>query len=306
VPPGEGWTVPAFGGEVRDGFLYGRGAADMKGAVAAFAAASAAFIQARGTDTASWRISLILTGDEEGPCINGTKKIMDRLAELHAVPQACVLGEPTCAEHFGETVKTGRRGSLNARITVRGVQGHVAYPDLADNPVHRLIAALAELAARRLDEGGDGFLPSSLAVTSVDVGNPAGNVIPARAEARLNVRFGPAQTARGLADWIEAVLTRHAPDHRTTFEFSAEPFFTPPGPLVDLVGRAVADVTGTVPECGTAGGTSDARFIKDHCPVVEFGPVGKTMHKADERVAVPDLVALAQVYRRILERFFAP
>jgi succinyl-diaminopimelate desuccinylase len=304
VPPGEGWSLPPFAAEVRDDRLYGRGAADMKTAVAAFSAASAEFLAARGKDFAG-RISLILTGDEEGPAINGTVKILRTLEAEAALPEACLLGEPTCPERFGEAIKVGRRGSITAFIAVRGVQGHVAYPERADNPVHRLIRILDELTAKKLDAGDRHFPPSSLAVTTVDVGNPATNVIPADARATVNIRFGVAQNGDALARWIEGVVARHAEKATVRFERGAEPFLTPPGDFVDLVAAAVADVTSEIPDRNTLGGTSDARFIRAYCPVVEFGLVGKTMHAVDESVAVGDIHKLAAVYRRVLERFFA-
>lgn len=304
VPPGEGWSLPPFAAEVKDGLLYGRGAADMKTAVAAFAAAAANFLATRRADFAG-RISLILTGDEEGPAVNGTVKILRALEAEGALPEACLLGEPTCPERFGEAIKVGRRGSITAFIAVRGVQGHVAYPERADNPVHRLIRILDELTAKKLDAGDAHFPPSSLAVTTVDVGNPATNVIPAEARASVNIRFGVAQEGDALARWIEGVVARHADRAEVRFERGAEPFLTPPGDFVDLVSAAVADVTGEVPARNTLGGTSDARFIRAYCPVVEFGLVGKTMHAVDESVAVDDIHKLAAVYRRVLERFFA-
>lgn len=304
VPPGEGWSLPPFAAEVKDGLLYGRGAADMKTAVAAFAAAAADFLATRRADFAG-RISLIITGDEEGPAVNGTVKIMRTLEAEDALPEVCLLGEPTCPERFGEAIKVGRRGSITAFIAVRGVQGHVAYPERADNPVHRLIRILDELTAKKLDAGDAHFPPSSLAVTTVDVGNPATNVIPAEARATVNIRFGVAQEGDALARWIEGVVARHADRREVRFERGAEPFLTPPGDVVDLVSAAVADVTGEVPARNTLGGTSDARFIRAYCPVVEFGLVGKTMHAVDESVAVDDIHKLAAVYRRVLERFFA-
>jgi len=304
VPPGTGWSVDPFAAEVRDGLLYGRGAADMKTAVAAFSAAATAFLAERGTDFGG-TLSLIVTCDEEGPGINGTVKVMRTLAAEGALPEACLLGEPTCPDRFGEAVKIGRRGSLTARITVPGVQGHVAYPDRADNPIHRLVHILDELTAKKLDAGNAHFPPSSLAVTTVDVGNPATNVIPGSAFAALNIRFNTEQTAESLMRWISDVVARHAPGAETAFECSAHPFLTPPGALSDLVCAAVAEVSGVTPELSTSGGTSDARFIKDYCPVVEFGLVGRTMHKSDEHVAVADIAALTAVYRRVLDKVFA-
>ncbi len=303
VPPGEGWASPPFAAEIRDGVLYGRGAADMKTGVAAFVAAASAFLEARG-DAFDGRISLILTGDEEGPAINGTRKVMEHLKAKGELPQVCLLGEPTCREFSGEMLKIGRRGSLTAHIAVEGVQGHVAYPDGADNPVHRLVPILDELLAKKLDAGDEHFPPSRLMITTVDVGNPATNVIPGVAKASLNIRFSTRQTTEGLERWIESVVARHAPGGTVRFERGAQPFLNPPGAWSDLVAAAVTDVTGKVPLLSTTGGTSDARFIKDYCAVVEYGLPGKTMHHVDEGVAVADIEILAQVYLRVLDRYF--
>ncbi len=305
VPAGEGWRLPPFAAEVEDGRLTGRGAVDMKSSVAAFSAAAAAFLAARGPGFAG-RISLILTGDEEGPAINGTVKVMETLRAEDALPEACLLGEPTCADDFGDAIKIGRRGSITAFIAVRGVQGHVAYPERADNPVHRLVCILDELTSKKLDAGDEHFPPSSLAVTTVDVGNPATNVIPGAARATVNIRFGVAQDGDSLARWIEGVVARHAAQAEVRFERGAEPFLTPPGALSGLVAAAVTAETGVEPVFSTSGGTSDARFIKDYCPVVEFGPVGRSMHAVDEGLPAADVHRLAAVYRRVLEGFFAP
>lgn len=303
VPPGEGWTSPPFAGEIRDGVLYGRGAADMKTGVAAFVAAAAEFLEKRG-DAFDGRISLILAGDEEGPAINGTRKVMEHLKAKGDLPQVCLLGEPTCREFFGEMLKIGRRGSLTAHIAVAGVQGHVAYPDDADNPVHRLVPILDELLAKKLDTGDAHFPPSSLMITTVDVGNPATNVIPGAAKASVNIRYSTRQTAEGLERWISGVVARHAPDAEVRFVRFAQPFLTPPGAWSDLVAAAITDVTGLVPLLSTTGGSSDARFIKDYCTVVEYGLPGKTMHQVDESVAVADIESLTRVYLRVLERYF--
>ena len=304
VPPGEGWTSAPFDAAIRDGVLYGRGSADMKTGVAAFVAAAAEFLEAR-RDAFDGRISLILTGDEEGPAINGTKKVMEHLKAKGALPEVCLLGEPTCREFSGEMLKIGRRGSLTAHIAVEGVQGHVAYPDAADNPVHRLVPILDELLAKKLDTGNEHFQPSRLMITTIDVGNPATNVIPGTAKASLNIRFSTRQTTEGLERWIEGVIARHAPQvGAVRFERGAQPFLNPPGAWSDLVAAAVADVTGQVPLLSTTGGTSDARFIKDYCAVVEYGLPGKTMHQVDEGVAVADIESLTRVYLRILERYF--
>lgn len=305
VPPGDEsrWSAPPFAAEMRDGRVIGRGIADMKSGVAAFAAAALDFLAARpGFDG---RISLILTGDEEGPAINGTKKVMDHLKAAGDLPEVCILGEPTCREVFGEMIKVGRRGSLTAHIAVNGVAGHVAYPETADNPVHRLVRILDELLAKKLDPGNAYFPPSTLMLTTVDVGNPATNVVPGQARASLNIRFSTAQTAEGLERWIAEVVARHAADVELRFERGAQPFLNPPGAWSDLVAAAVKDVTGIDAALGTTGGTSDARFIKDYCPVVEYGLCGKTMHSVDESVSAAEIDSLKQVYMRILERYFA-
>lgn len=305
VPPGDEsrWSAPPFAAQLRDGRVIGRGIADMKSGVAAFAAAALDFLAARpGFDG---RISLILTGDEEGPAINGTKKVMEHLKAAGDLPEVCILGEPTCREVFGEMIKVGRRGSLTAHITVNGVAGHVAYPETADNPVHRLVRILEELLAKKLDAGNAYFPPSTLMLTTVDVGNPATNVVPGQAKASLNIRFSTAQTAEGLERWISDVAARHAADVELRFERGAQPFLNPPGAWSELVAAAVKDVTGLDPALGTTGGTSDARFIKDYCPVVEYGLCGKTMHSVDESVSAAEIDSLKQVYMRILERYFA-
>lgn len=305
VPPGDDsrWSAPPFAAELRDGRVIGRGIADMKSGVAAFVAAALDFLAARGSGF-DGRISLILTGDEEGPAINGTRKVMEHLKAADDLPEVCLLGEPTCREVFGEMIKVGRRGSLTAHIAVDGVAGHVAYPETADNPVHRLVRILDELLAKKLDAGNAYFPPSSLMVTTVDVGNPATNVVPGRATASLNIRFSTEQTTEALERWISEVAARHAAAVEVRFERGAQPFLTPPGAWSDLVAAAVKDVAGLDPALGTTGGTSDARFIKAYCPVVEFGLCGKTMHSVDECVDAAEIDALRRVYLRVLERYF--
>ena len=313
VPVGDAkaWTVPPFGAEIVDGQLYGRGAADMKSAIAAFAAAAQRFLAARGGQFGG-SISLLITGDEEGPAVNGTVKVLEHLAERGERLDACVVGEPTNPFRLGEMMKIGRRGSLTARLTVHGMQGHVGYPHLADNPIPRLLDILAMLKARRLDRGNAHFEPSNLEITTVDVGNPANNVIPASAKAVLNIRYNTEQTSDGLKSWIlrccEAVCGREENGARfdLVLEDGAMPFLTEPGPFVAAMAEAVKDGTGRAPELSTTGGTSDARFIQAWCPVVEFGLIGQTMHKVDERAAVADIQALAKVYEGMLNRFFAP
>ncbi|TRW16981.1 succinyl-diaminopimelate desuccinylase [Glacieibacterium frigidum] len=300
VPPGDpaAWSVPPFDATVTNGQLVGRGAADMKGSIAAFVAACA---RPRG----SGRLSLIITGDEEGPATWGTAPLLDWIEARGLVPDLCLVGEPTSARVLGDTIKIGRRGSLNAWITVNGAQGHVAYPDRADNPVTRLVAILAELKARQLDTGSDWFQPSNLEVTDLTVGNPATNVIPAQASARLNIRFNDLQRGSDLEAWLRGVVAAHAPSADVQVRISGEAFLTEPGPLSTLVADAIHAVTGVTPELSTSGGTSDARFIRRLCPVVEFGLVGTSMHKIDESVPVADIDALTEIYAGVLARVFA-
>jgi succinyl-diaminopimelate desuccinylase len=302
VPPGDlaGWTVDPFGGEVIDGWLYGRGANDMKGAVAAMAAAVARHLKARG-GKAKGRISLLITGDEEGPAINGTRKVLEWMAPRGLTPDAALVGEPTNPRRMGEMVKIGRRGSLTGRLTVQGMQGHVAYPQFADNPLHPLVRALADLIAESLDEGTAHFQPSNLQVTSIDTGNPAANVIPAEARAAFNIRFNDLHTAASLEAWLRDRLDRTGARYRLDLTVSGEGFVTETGPFTELVAGAVRAVTGVAPQLSTSGGTSDARFIKDYAKVAEFGLVGETMHKVDERASLADIEALTEVYRRILD-----
>ena len=305
VPVGDtaGWTVDPFGAEIIDGTLYGRGAADMKGAIAAFVAAAAGFLGERG-DTLGGSISLLITGDEEGPSINGTVKVLDWLKARGEVLDACVVGEPTNPKQLGDMIKNGRRGSLNATVTVFGRQGHVAYPHLADNPIHRLIRLMHTLIDHPLDHGNANFQPSSLQFTTMDVGNPTTNVIPAAASARLNIRFNDEHTGANLERWLRQHLDGTELDYALDVRISGESFATQPGPLTTLVLNAVQAVTGRTPELSTTGGTSDARFIKDVCPVVEFGLVGATMHGVNEHVAVADVHALADIYRHMLDHYF--
>ncbi len=300
VPPGEGWRHDPFGGVVEDGVLYGRGACDMKAAIAAFVAGVA---QAQAAEVLPGSVSLLITGDEEGPARDGTVRVIDWMRKHGEVPDFCVVGEPTNPSRLGEIIKIGRRGSLSAAITVAGVQGHVAYPHLADNPVHRLLALLHVLTTHRLDEGNRWFQPSSLQVTSIDVGNPATNLIPAQARAKLNIRYNDAHDAASLECWIAAVAANHAPGAEIVFHRSGDSFLTEPGPAVQALAEAVGTVFGTTPKLDTGGGTSDARFITRLCPVAEFGLVGATMHKVDEQTSVDDLRALARGYAAILERF---
>ena len=304
VPPGDvgSWAGDPFGGEVREGVLYGRGACDMKGAIAAFVAACAG---RAGAGARSGSVSLLITGDEEGPALDGTARVLDWMTTNGPAPDFCLVGEPTCRARLGDVIKVGRRGSLNARITLHGVQGHVAYPHRADNPVHRLVRALAALTAAPLDAGSDFFEPSSLQLTSIDVGNQASNVIPAAARAALNIRFNDRHTGASLEAWLRAVLAQHAESVDLDVSVSGESFLTRPGPLVDRLRGAITTATGVEPALDTGGGTSDARFIARHCPVAEFGLVGSSMHQIDERVPVAELRALARTYRAALDALLA-
>ncbi|MEC7763176.1 MAG: succinyl-diaminopimelate desuccinylase [Pseudomonadota bacterium] len=308
VPVGDtgAWTVQPFGAEERDGFLWGRGATDMKSGVAAWVAAAVDAAQSLPDDCA---LIVAITGDEEGDATDGTKALLDWMAENGEAMDACIVGEPTCPDRMGEMMKIGRRGSLTAFFTARGVQGHAAYPHRAKNPVPALARLVADLDAHVLDEGTEHFDASTLAVTTIDVGNPATNVIPAEAKATVNIRFNDAHTADELKDWLKAQADRVAGDTGIeigmTVKVSGDSFLTPPGPLSDIVAAAVEAETGMRPEMSTSGGTSDARFVKDHCPVVEFGLVGKTMHQVDERVEIAQIGQLKTIYGRIIRDYFA-
>lgn len=300
VPAGEteAWRVDPFAAEIVGDELIGRGAVDMKGAIAAWIAALSRLPREAGA------LSLLITGDEEGPSVNGTRKVLDWLRDRGERLGRCVVGEPTSGAELGDTVKIGRRGSLNAWIAVQGTQGHSAYPQYADNPVHRLAAAAAALTQEPMDAGSDHFEPSSLQVTSFDVGNPATNVIPAQATARLNVRFNDLWDGATVEAWIRERVREHCPQHTIEVRLSGESFLSEPGPLSDALVEATARVLGRRPELGTGGGTSDARFIKDACPVAELGLRNATAHQVDERVPVVELLRLADLYedaqRRLL------
>ncbi|MBF0324736.1 MAG: succinyl-diaminopimelate desuccinylase [Alphaproteobacteria bacterium] len=298
VPPGAGWTVDPFAGQVMNGRLYGRGAVDMKGAIAAFVAA----IARRGDNADS--VSLLITGDEEGPAVDGTVKVLDWLTAKGETLDACVVGEPTNPARLGDMLKIGRRGSMNTRITVTGTQGHAAYPHLADNPIPRLLEMLRRLTAEPLDHGSPLFQPSTLALTTIDVGNTATNVIPAQARAAFNIRFNDLHSSASLEEWIRRTVAEIGGDYDCSIEVSGESFLTQPGPLSAAVSDAVQRITGLRPEFSTSGGTSDARFIKNHCPVLEFGLINQTMHKVDEHVALSDLEQLTEIYQAVLDRFF--
>ncbi|MDX2102075.1 MAG: succinyl-diaminopimelate desuccinylase [Alphaproteobacteria bacterium] len=303
VPVGrlEGWSVDPFGADILNGRLYGRGAADMKGAIAAFVAA---VDQCLASGPPAGSISLLITGDEEGPSINGTAKMLAWLAERGEAIDACIVGEPTNPTVLGEMAKVGRRGSLNGVLTVRGLQGHVAYPDRADNPVPKLVRLLARLDQLRLDEGMERFQPSNLEITTIDVGNPATNVIPAEARAGFNIRFNPLHTGASLEALLRRELDQTGIAYDLAITVSGEAFLTRAGPLQDLLAAACRTVLGREPEWSTTGGTSDARFITKACPVIEFGLVGATMHKVDEQVEVADIPRLTAVYADVLRRFF--
>jgi succinyl-diaminopimelate desuccinylase len=309
VPPGDAaaWTHPPFGGEVADGMIYGRGAADMKGAVACKLAAVLDYLAGTGGKQKG-SISFLITGDEEGIAVNGTIKLLKWAAERGEKFDHCILGEPTNPNTLGDMIKIGRRGSQNATLIVTGTQGHVAYPALADNPVRGIVTLMSEIMAEPLDSGSAHFDPSNLEFTSVDVGNKTVNVIPAEVRARFNIRYNDCHTRETLRALVERRATAAAAGRirwRVEWEPSnADVFVTQPGSFVDLIASVVKEVTGRTPELSTSGGTSDARFIKDYCPVIEFGLANQTMHKVDERVPTADLVALTAIYRRILERYF--
>ena len=310
VPPGDvaSWTHQPFSGHVdADGVIWGRGATDMKSGVAAFAAAAIDFVT--HTPPADGAIILTITGDEEGPARDGTTAILDWMAETGEAMSVCLVGEPSNPETFGEMMKIGRRGSVTYRVTARGVQGHVAYPNRVRNPLHALCWFLDGLASTPLDEGSDHFGPSSLQVTTIDCGNPASNVVPEAATATFNIRFNDLHTPDSIdVDMQERAAGISAETGVAillTPDVGAESFVTAPGPFVDMVRRVVEAETGILPELSTSGGTSDARFVKDHCPVVEFGLVGKTMHQVDERIEVEQIHQLKAVYARILRDYFA-
>ncbi|MCA0318326.1 MAG: succinyl-diaminopimelate desuccinylase [Proteobacteria bacterium] len=309
VPPGDHqqWSHGPFAGEIADGQLYGRGTVDMKGGIACFLAAALDHLAANG-GTPRGSIGFLITGDEEGPSVNGTVKLLEWAHGRGERFDHCIVGEPSNPQALGDMIKIGRRGSLSAIVTVEGRQGHVAYPDRAANPIPVLVDILGRLTAKPLDAGNAHFQPSNLEITSVDVGNAATNVIPQKAVGRFNIRFNDEHTLDELKSWIESVVAACAKPgivpSVTYARGNSQSFITRPGSFVDMVAATIADVTGRRPELSTSGGTSDARFIKDYCPVIEFGLVGQTMHAVDERVPVADLVALTAIYRRIIERYF--
>ncbi|MEH6827020.1 succinyl-diaminopimelate desuccinylase [Parasphingorhabdus sp.] len=294
VPPGQGWQTDPFVPEIQGDLLYGRGAVDMKGSIAAFVSALHQLPDDLGT------ISLIITGDEEGPARFGTVALMDLMAERGITPDLCLVGEPTSVHRLGDMMKIGRRGSVNMWVTVHGMQGHVAYPHNADNPITKLGKILSEIDAIQLDEGTDWFQPSNIEFTDLHVGNPAHNVIPAKAEGRLSIRFNDRHTGESLSAMVQAIVERHGGALKPVI--SGEPFLTPPGEFSGIVADAIREVTGVEPELSTSGGTSDARFLAKIMPVVEFGLCNATMHKLDEAVAVDDLEQLAKIFALIVAR----
>jgi succinyl-diaminopimelate desuccinylase len=305
VPVGDAaaWGAEPFAGFVSDGTLHGRGAVDMKGAIACFAAAAERFLARRGA-AFEGAISLLITGDEEGPAVNGTVRVLDWMRQAGEVIDHCLVGEPTNPERLGQMIKNGRRGSLNGHLVVEGAQGHVAYPQLADNPVPRLLAMLRRLQGRRFDDGDANFQASNLEITSLEAGMEATNVTPAEATARFNIRFNTRHTGASLRHWIGSQCAAVGGDYSLDIEVSGEAFLTAPGDFTRLLVEVVEETTGIRPALSTSGGTSDARFIKEYCPVAEFGLTSQTMHKLDEQVRIADLETLTRVYERLLERYF--
>ena len=300
------WTMPPFGAEVKDGIMYGRGTTDMKSGVAAFTAAAIDFVRDTPPDGS---IVLAITGDEEAEGIDGTRALLDYMQEAGERMDVCLVGEPTCPNKMGEMIKIGRRGSLNAHFRVIGKQGHAAYPHRANNPMPAMMRLMDQLASHQLDEGTDHFDPSTLAIVTVDTGNPATNVIPAETRATVNIRFNDKHSGASLTTWLEeqaaAIRDSFGVQVELKVKISGESFITPPGELSDLVSKAVQAETGVTPELSTSGGTSDARFMKHHCPVVEFGLVGQSMHEVDENVEVAQIHQLKSIYTRILKDYFA-
>jgi succinyl-diaminopimelate desuccinylase len=294
VPPGEGWSSDPFAPEIRGGLLYGRGAVDMKSGIAAFVAACAGIEQARGT------VSLIITGDEEGPATYGTPALMAWMGARGIRPDMILIGEPTSEARLGDIVKIGRRGSVNMWVTVPGTQGHVAYPHRADNPVPKLARAIAALGALHLDDGNEAFQPSNLEITAVETSSKATNVIPGSARAQLNIRFNDLHRGEDLVALVRRTVAQAAPGATVEAKISGEAFRTPPGPIYDIVGTAIREETGLEPQLSTHGGTSDGRFLISLCPVIDFGLPNGTMHKLDEAAAIDDIRALARIYRRVI------
>jgi succinyl-diaminopimelate desuccinylase len=308
VPVGDeaAWTMPPFGAEIKDGIMYGRGTTDMKSGVAAFAAAAIDFVRNTPPDGS---VVITITGDEEGESVDGTLGLLEYMEKNGERMDVCLVGEPTCPNTMGEMIKIGRRGSMTTRFRVIGKQGHSAYPHRANNPVHAMVRLMDRLASHTLDSGTDHFDESTLAVVTVDTGNPATNVIPAESSGTVNIRFNDTHSGASLTDWIEtevaAIREEYGVQIETKTKISGESFITPPGDLSAMVSRAVEAVTGVTPELSTTGGTSDARFVKSHCPVVEFGLVGQSMHQVDEHVRVDHIRELKTIYTRILQDYFA-
>ena len=306
VPVGarDSWSVDPFAAEIKDGMLFGRGASDMKGAIAAFAAATKRFIE---DGAPSGSISLLITGDEEGPSVNGTKKVLQWMVENGEAMDVCLVGEPTNPMALGEMMKIGRRGSLNGWLTVKGEQGHTAYPHLADNAAHRVVSLLQAITAESLDDGSEFFQSTTLQISTIDIGNPTTNVIPGEARATFNIRFNDLHSSLSLTEWLHKTFDAAIGEggkYELDIVVSGESFLTPPGRLSDLVSDACEKVLGQRPELSTTGGTSDARFIKDFCPVAEFGLISQTMHKVDERTAVEDIRKLSEIYEAVLRGYF--
>ena len=308
VPVGDAndWKHPPFAAEIHKGQIYGRGATDMKGSVAAFTAAAMDYVNEQGSDAGS--ISFLITGDEEGPAINGTLKVLEWMKKFGHVPDHCLVGEPSCVDQLGDTIKIGRRGSLSFTVTVEGKQGHVAYPEKTDNPVHKLSRFVDRISSAKLDNGNNQFGPSTLAVTTFDVDNKATNVVPARATAKFNIRYSTVHTYETLRSWVDsqisAVKNELGGHWIVSSNEGAEAFITEPGAFVGMVQDAVEQETGLLPKLSTTGGTSDARFIKNYCPVLEFGPTNATIHQVDERIDVEELKATTRIYKRIIESYF--
>ena len=305
VPPGQGWTVDPFSATVKDSHLFGRGAVDMKGAIACFVAAVARILESYEQKSLPGSVSLLITGDEEGVALHGTRRILSWLDEHEERLDACLVGEPTNPHFLGEMIKIGRRGSLNAELHIRGLQGHVAYPHLADNPIERLLHMLMTLHSSSLDNGSAYFQPSTLTITNIEVGNSSPNVIPAEARAAFNIRFNDKQTGVNLENWIRTCCDSISRAYTLSCTISGEPFLTEPGWLSRVVQESVNIVMGRIPELSTSGGTSDARFIQKKCPVVEFGLVGQTMHRSNESTSLADLESLTEIYRHVLDKCLA-
>jgi succinyl-diaminopimelate desuccinylase len=309
VPPGDekDWTHPPFAAAIVGDALYGRGTTDMKGSVAAFAAAAAEYVKDNGKPQGS--LSFLITGDEEGPAVNGTTKVLEWMKANGHVLDHCLVGEPSCREKLGDTIKIGRRGSLSFEVTVEGKQGHVAYPSKTDNPIPKLARFIDRISSSEIDNGNESFDPSSLAVTTCDVGNPAGNVVPARAMAKFNIRFSTEHSFASLRDWVnghlETVKKELGGRWTLTSSEGAEAFLTEPGAFLGLIQDAIEEETGEVAKLSTSGGTSDARFIKNYCPVVEFGPTNATIHQIDERISITELETTQAIYFSIIAAYFS-